>query len=150
MIASPSIMPPVSSTAITRSASPSWANPTSAPCWRTAFRITSGLLEPQRTLIRAPSGASLIRINVAHSSYRTIDDHPHPADRARRVGGDVINVDVRRVGEHFRAADLPANRARQIVPVQDRFDGVLDGIGELVAVTGKKLDPVVLDRIVRR
>ena len=62
----------------------------------------------------------------------------------------MINVDVRRVGEHFRAADLPTDGARQVVPVQNRFDGVLDSIGELVAVTGKNLDSVVLDGIVRR
>ncbi len=71
MIASPSTTSPFSSTTTSRSASPSSARPSCAPCFTTARARFSGYSAPHRALMFLPSGSMPSLMTLAPSSSST-------------------------------------------------------------------------------
>ncbi len=83
MIWSPSTSSPCSSTAMTRSPSPSSARPSAAPRSTTVRRRTSGCVDPQPSLMLCPSGDSVQHV---HACARRLEDaRPGPEPGAVRA-----------------------------------------------------------------
>ena len=158
---------PCSSTAITRSASPSNANPALAPDTRTASRSSDVSVDPQASLMLVPSGEAWSTSTSAPRARRAagrgaeggtvaaVDHHVHAVestafDRVDHVRDVVVERSAVLAGD----ADAHARRAgfghlggegTQLV-----FDLQLELLGDLATAGREQLDPVVAERVVAR
>ena len=162
MIWSPSTTLPSASTARQRSASPSCAMPTSAPCSSTAACSVSRWVEPTPSLMLRPSGSAPMTVTRAPASrerlgrdagcraVRAVEHDVEAVEAVRQRAEQVHDVAVLGVGEPADAADAGAGRAAASARPSARLDAVLDHVGELGAADGEELDAVVGRRVVRR
>src|SRR3989304_388143 len=116
MMTSPSTIPPRSSTAITRSASPSWANPTCASAATTACCSWAGCVAPQPTLMRAPSASACRRADPVGRPKGAVHDDAQAGRRAQAQAEEVVQVEVLRLRQVANAAHLRAGRGRAVRP----------------------------------
>ena len=91
-----------------------------------------------------------LRRDGRRGAVRAVDDHAQPVERGR--GGDEQVVGVAGVGVVGQVADPADTRPGRAGAddVEARLDGVLHGIGQLVATRGEELDAVVGHGVVRR
>src|SRR6266545_1733303 len=111
-----------------RSASPSWATPTSAPASTTARATTSGTVAPTPSLMFHPSGRSLIGRTEAPSLRRM-------SGATRDAAPWAQSTTTRRPGPRILGHDV--------------LDLLLHLVGELVSGSAEELDAVVLGGVVR-
>ena len=162
---SPSTISPCSSTAITRSASPSKAKPMFAPAAVTAARSSSGCVEPHASLMFEPSGAACSTSTSAPTRAQrrgrgserravpAVDDDAHAVDATPLEGlGEVRDVVVERAAVLRRDPDTrPVGTGLGHRFGQDGelvLDPRLERFGELAAARSEELDAVVLVGVV--
>ena len=159
-------MPPRSSTATRRSASPSNARPACAPCSRTAATSPLGSVDPHPSLMFVPSGSALRTTTSAPSRVErlgrgrergavpAVDDDPHarPARRAPTAAVSLRDVRVERARDRAGRRRCPSPRGGVMPSREDRGELRLDPrlglVAQLAAAGLEELDAVVGVRVV--
>ena len=145
---SPSTTRPAASTAISRSASPSRANPTSAPRAATSAASDAGAVAPDSTLMFTPSGSLWMTSTVAPVAARISGPDDRRPSRSRSRGRSaarpprsiaasaepVVAVAIEELRRDDRPADLGvADAAELLGPPDELLELVLDRVVELEA-----------------
>ena len=157
---------PRASTATHRSASPSSANPTSAPRLATASASDAGAVAPQARLMLSPSGASWITVTRAPGRAQDLaarrGTRPRSPCRGRRAGRRVDRRRERRAGGRRSArgappaSTRPPDRVRAARPAARRRAASSASSSSSTSSSSfrprrvEHLEPVVLGRVVRR
>ena len=161
MIWSPSTTLPAASTARQRSASPSWAMPTSAPTRddvlgeRVEVRRADAVVDVEAVGVGADdgdAGAGIPERLGRDSGCRAMRAVQHDVDAVQPVRQrreQVQDVAVLGVGEARDAPDVAAG-GLQLRARHGGLDALLDDVGQLDAAAREDLDAVVGRRVVRR
>ena len=105
-----------------------------------------------RAWIRSTSAAEALgqqRRDRRGRAVRAVDQHATPAAARPEALDEPVHVGLRRAREHVGLPHARAGRQR-VVGVDQVRDAVLLGVVQLEAVGAEELDPVVLERVVRR
>ena len=160
MIWSPSTTSPSASTARQRSASPSWAMPTSAPCASTALASGSRWVEPTPSLMLRPSGSAPMTVTVRRRrgtsrARRRLPRRARSRGRraGRRGGAAASRAGGRRSGPRRRRTGGCGRRRRRWAAASARPSRASmrssTSSGSLAPPRGEELDAVVGRRVVR-